>query len=154
MPLTETAIKKAKPQAKQRKLFGERGLFLLMSSKRGKWWRSKYSFGGKEKLLSLGTYPDVSLKTVRDRSDEARKQVADGVDSGAHRKAAKAASAERGEAALRWLVGTGSRRTPRVGSQVMATESSGDWNGTSFLRSETRPLRRSPRLSFWAYCVA
>jgi len=72
MPLTDTAIKKAKPEAKQRKLYDERGLFLLISPKGGKWWRFKYLFGGKEKLLSLGTYPDVSLKDARERRDEAR----------------------------------------------------------------------------------
>lgn len=55
MPLTDTAIKKAKPEAKQRKLFDERGLFLLISPKGGKWWRFKYLFDDKEKLLSLGT---------------------------------------------------------------------------------------------------
>ncbi len=55
MPLTDTAIKKAKPEAKQRKLYDERGLFLLISPKGGKWWRFKYLFDGKEKLLSLGT---------------------------------------------------------------------------------------------------
>ena len=69
MPLTDTAIKKAKPEAKQRKLYDERGLFLLISPKGGKWWRFKYLFDGKEKLLSLGTYPDVSLKDARERRD-------------------------------------------------------------------------------------
>ncbi len=85
MPLTDTAIKKAK----QRKLYDERGLFLLISPKGGKWWRFKYLFDGKEKLLSLGTYPDVSLKEARDRRDKARKQVAAGIDPGEHRKARK-----------------------------------------------------------------
>lgn len=91
MPLTDTAIKKAKPKGKQYKLFDERGLFLLISPKGGKWWRFKYLFDGKEKLLSLGTYPDVSLKDARNRRDEARKQVAAGIDPGEHRKAKKAA---------------------------------------------------------------
>jgi integrase len=91
MPLTDTAIKKAKPEAKQRKLYDERGLFLLISPKGGKWWRFKYQFDGKEKLLSLGTYPDTSLKDARERRDEARKQVAAGIDPGEHRKAAKSA---------------------------------------------------------------
>ena len=79
MPLTDTAIKKAKPEIKQRKLCDERGLFLLISPKGGKWWRFKYLFDGKEKLLSLGTYPDVSLKDARERRDEARKQAAAGI---------------------------------------------------------------------------
>ncbi|HGX94086.1 MAG TPA: DUF4102 domain-containing protein [Candidatus Tenderia sp.] len=91
MPLTDTAIKKAKPKGKQYKLFDERGLFLILTPKGGKWWRFKYRFDGKEKLLSLGTYPDVSLKQARDRRDEARKQVAAGIDPGEHRKARKAA---------------------------------------------------------------
>lgn len=95
MPLTDTAIKKAKPEAKQRKLYDERGLFLLISPKGGKWWRFKYLFDGKEKLLSLGIYPDVSLKDARERRDEARKQVAAGIDPGEHRKAKKTAKEER-----------------------------------------------------------
>lgn len=92
MPLTDTAIRKAKPDTKQRKLYDERGLFLLISPKGGKWWRFKYQFGGKEKLLSLGTYPDTSLKDARERRDEARKQVAAGIDPGKHRKARKTAT--------------------------------------------------------------
>ncbi len=91
MPLTDTAIKKAKPEAKQRKLYDERGLFMLISPKGGRWWRFKYLFDGKEKLLSLGTYPDVSLKDARERRHEARKQVAAGIDPGEHRKAKKSA---------------------------------------------------------------
>jgi len=65
--------------------------FFLISPKGGKWWRFKYLFDGKEKLLSLGTYPDVSLKDARDRRDEARKQVVAGIDPGEHRKAKKSA---------------------------------------------------------------
>lgn len=95
MPLTDTAIKNAKPGTKQRKLYDERGLFLLISPKGGKWWRFKYMFDGKEKLLSLGTYPDVSLKDARDRRDKARKQAAAGIDPGEHRKAVKAAKSEK-----------------------------------------------------------
>jgi integrase len=91
MPLTDTAIKKAKIGTKARKLYDERGLFLIISPKGGKWWRFKYRLDGKEKLLSLGTYPDVSLKDARDRRDESRKQVAAGVDPGEHRKAKKSA---------------------------------------------------------------
>jgi len=95
MPLTNTAIKKAKPEAKARKLYDERGLFLLINPKGGKWWRFKYQFDGKEKQLSLGTYPDVSLKDARERRDEARKQVAAGINPSEHRKAKKSATEER-----------------------------------------------------------
>lgn len=71
MPLTDTAIRNAKPGAKPIKLFDERGLHLELSPAGGKWWRLKYRFGGKEKRLSLGVYPDVSLKEARDRRAQA-----------------------------------------------------------------------------------
>jgi integrase len=94
MPLSNTAIRTTKPDIKPRKLYDERGLFILLSPKGGKWWRFKYRFDGKEKLLSLGVYPDVSLKQARERRDDARKLVADGVDPGEHRKAIKATRAD------------------------------------------------------------
>jgi len=95
MSLTDTAVKNAKPGAKPVKLADEKGLFLLLSPAGGKWWRLKYRFGGKEKLLSLGTYPEVSLKDARQRRDDARKLLADSVDPGENRKAVKATKTER-----------------------------------------------------------
>ena len=95
MTLTDTAIRKAKPGVKPRKMFDERGLFLLLNPKGGKWWRFKYRVDGKEKQLSLGVYPDVGLKEARERRDEARKQVAVGIDPSENRKAKKAAKADR-----------------------------------------------------------
>ena len=95
MSLTDTAIRNAKPGAKPVKLFDERGLFLLVTPAGGKWWRLRYKFAGKEKLLSLGIYPDVGLKEARTRRDAARKLLADRIDPGEHRKAAKASRAER-----------------------------------------------------------
>lgn len=95
MPLTDTAIRTAKPEAKAKKLADERGLFLLVTPSGGKWWRFKYRFDGKEKLLSLGTYPDVSLKSARERRDDARRLLADGINPGEHRKATKTMRAER-----------------------------------------------------------
>jgi integrase len=92
MPLTDTAIKNAKPQESQRKLFDGGGLFLLVAPTGGKWWRLKYRFGSKEKLLSLGTYPTVSLKDARERRDEAKKLLANGVDPGMHRQVVKAST--------------------------------------------------------------
>ena len=94
MPLTNTAILNAKPGEKTVKLFDERGLYLEISPKGGKWWRLKYRIGGKEKRLSLGGYPDVSLKTARERRDDARRLVADGIDPGEQRKATKAAQGD------------------------------------------------------------
>ncbi|MEW5787249.1 MAG: integrase arm-type DNA-binding domain-containing protein [Pseudomonadota bacterium] len=97
MPLSDTAIRNAKPEGKPRKLADEKGLFLLVTPKGsgGKWWRFKYRFGGKEKLLSLGTYPEVSLKAAREGRDEARRLLAEGIDPGEHRKATKAMKDDR-----------------------------------------------------------
>jgi integrase len=95
MPLTDTAIRKTKPGTKPIKLFDERGLFLLVTPNGGKWWRFRFMFDGKEKLLSLGTYPDISLKDARDRRDEARKLLANGINPSENRKIQKSARADR-----------------------------------------------------------
>ncbi len=95
MPLTDTAIKNAKPGDKPIRLFDGAGLYLEVSPSGGKWWRFKYRFGGKEKRLSLGVYPDVNLKAARDRRDESRKLLADGIDPGDTRKALKSARVDR-----------------------------------------------------------
>ncbi|WP_374258996.1 tyrosine-type recombinase/integrase [Aquabacterium sp.] len=91
MPLTDTAVRNAKPTDKAVKMFDGGGLYLEVSPSGGKWWRLKYRYGGKEKRLSLGTYPDVGLKDARDRRDQARKTLADGIDPGEVRKTEKAA---------------------------------------------------------------
>jgi len=95
MPLTDTAVRNAKPGDKPVKMFDERGLFLIVTPAGGKWWRLRYKFNGKEKLLSLGVYPDVGLKDARDRRDEARKLLANSIDPGENRKVQKAAKVER-----------------------------------------------------------
>lgn len=90
MSLSDTAIRNAKPGDKTRKLADEKGLYLEVRPEGGKWWRLRYRFGGKEKLLSLGVYPDVGLAAARGRRDEARKLLASGADPSAARKAEKA----------------------------------------------------------------
>src|ERR1700691_5167799 len=95
MPLTDTAIKKAKPELKPKRLFDGGGLYLEVSPAGGKWWRLKYRIAGKEKRLSLGVYPDVSLKEARIRRDDARKLLAAGVDPGVNRKAINSARTDR-----------------------------------------------------------
>lgn len=94
MPLTNTAIRNAKPGPKAVRLFDGGGLYLEVAPSGGKWWRLKYRFGGKEKRLSLGVYPDVSLAQARERRDEARKMLAQGLDPGEVRKAEKSESVE------------------------------------------------------------
>lgn len=95
MPLTDIALKAAKPTEKTQRLFDGGGLYLEISTAGGKWWRFKYRFDGKEKRLSLGVYPDVSLKDARERRDEMRRLVANDVDPGVNRKIQKAAKLER-----------------------------------------------------------
>ncbi len=94
MPLTNTAINNAKPDTKTVRMFDGGGLYLEVSPAGGKWWRLKYRYDGKEKRISLGVYPDISLKDARQRRDDARKLLANGVDPGENRKAVKAAKAE------------------------------------------------------------
>jgi integrase len=97
MPLTNTQIQNCKPQGKTVKLFNERGLYLEVTPTGSRWWRFKYQFGGKEKRISLGVFPDVGLKDARDRRDEARKHVAAGVDPSELRKKAKIETVEKVE---------------------------------------------------------
>ncbi|WP_421351384.1 tyrosine-type recombinase/integrase [Aeromonas veronii] len=91
MPLSDAAARQAKFTGKQQKLSDEKGLFLLITSS-GKYWRLKFRFGGKEKVLALGVYPEVSLKEARVKRDEARRLLADGIDPSLARKQSKVAS--------------------------------------------------------------
>lgn len=93
MALTDTSIRNAKPKDKPYKLYDERGLFLQVTPSGGKWWRFKYRLGDKEKLLSLGTYPDVSLLAARQKRDEAKKLLAEGIDPSLEKQRAKQQSA-------------------------------------------------------------
>ncbi|OXJ19416.1 integrase arm-type DNA-binding domain-containing protein [Burkholderia sp. AU6039] len=92
MPLTDTAIKNAKPAYKPVRLFDGGGLYLEVAPSGGKWWRLKYRFGGKEKRISLGVYPDVPLKEARERRDKARALLEAGADPGEAKKAEKRAA--------------------------------------------------------------
>jgi integrase len=82
IPLTDIQIRNIKPTTKEIKLFDGGGLFLLVTPSGGKRWRMKYYFDGKEKKLSLGVYPELSLSAARQKRDEARTQIAQGVDPG------------------------------------------------------------------------
>ena len=87
MPLTDTAIRNAKPgftpsgaaTSKPYKISDSGGLYLEVAPAGGKWWRFKYRFEGKEKRLALGVYPDVTLKKARERRGAARKLLADAI---------------------------------------------------------------------------
>lgn len=91
MPLTDSAIRAAKPAAKPAKLRDGGGLYLLLKPDGARWWRLDYRrpVTGTRNTLSLGTYPGTGLKDARERRDAARKLLAAGIDPGEHRKATK-----------------------------------------------------------------
>lgn len=93
MPLNDTRICAAKADARPYKLGDFDGLSLHVQPSGSKWWRFRYRFLGKEKMLSLGTYPEVSLLEARERRDTARKLVASGIDPSRQREADRRAQA-------------------------------------------------------------
>ena len=93
MPLSDTSVRNAKAQDKALKLFDGGGLFLFVSPAGGKLWRLKYRFQGKEKLLALGAYPDISLKDARKKRDEAKELLAKDIDPAEVKREAKATAA-------------------------------------------------------------
>lgn len=92
MALTLFAVQNAKPKEKPYKLSDGEGLHLLVQTNGSKLWRFRYQFGGKEKMLSLGTFPEISLASAREKRIEARSLVAAGTDPSQQRKADKLAS--------------------------------------------------------------
>jgi len=94
IPLSDAKIKNAKPKERDYKLTDGGGLYLLISSSGGKLWRFRYAYGGKEKLLALGAYSIIGLSEARQRRDEAKKLLENGIDPAINRKALKAARNE------------------------------------------------------------
>lgn len=103
--LTDSRIRAAKPKDRQYKIADGGGLFLLVKPNGGKYWRLKFRFAGREKLLSLGVYPATSLADARERRDAERKLLADGLDPSRQRiqrkREARAADANTFEAVAR-----------------------------------------------------
>lgn len=124
MPLTDTAIRSAKPRATPYKLSDGGGLHLLIAANGSKLWRLAYRFSGKQKTLALGTYPTVSLAKAREGRDGAKRLLVDGVDPGAQKRREKLAAKASGDAtfktiALEYL---GNRRhtlTPLYADQLL-----------------------------------
>jgi integrase len=137
MPLSDTSIRNAKPGKKALRLFDGGGLYLEISPSGGKWWRFKYRFAGKEKRLSLGVYPDVPLagrkdkssdariEGARDKRDQLRRRLAQGIDPGVHRKAMKSATIARAansfEALAReWCLKNSESWTPKHSERILS----------------------------------
>jgi len=94
MPLTDMLVRNAKPKEKLYRLKEDRGLHLEVTPQGGKRWRLRYWINSRENWISLGLYPDISVKDARERRDEARRLIAHGIDPSAVRKAQKAEAAE------------------------------------------------------------
>src|SRR6059058_6044177 len=86
MPLSDTAIRKAKGREKPYRLTDERGLYVIVQPDGARWWRLDFSLNGKRRTMGLGVYPDVELVVARKERDRLRKLVAAGVDPVKHRR--------------------------------------------------------------------
>jgi Arm DNA-binding domain len=107
--LNDDVIRLARTSTKQQKLFDGKGLYLLMTPSGGRLWRFKYRFpprmsGNKEKSISLGSYPEVSVAQVRERRDSARRDVANGIDPSLRRTRQKICLANTFEAVAREFI--------------------------------------------------
>jgi len=91
-PLTDTQIKNAKPKDKDYKLSDGGGMYVIVRPNGSKWWRLNYRYNSKQKTLSLGVYPDVSLAEARELREEYRKLLRDGIDPSSTRQEAKESS--------------------------------------------------------------
>ncbi|MGA2871202.1 MAG: integrase arm-type DNA-binding domain-containing protein, partial [Verrucomicrobiota bacterium] len=124
MSLTDAKIRHAAPQAKPYKLSDGEGMFLLVHPNGGKYWRLKYRFGGRERILALGVYPEVSLSDARERRVQARKTLAAGNDPADAKREAKRQRVLKGEQtfeviALEWHGQNQHRWTPRYSRTAM-----------------------------------
>lgn len=121
MALTDTACRKAKPEAKPKRMADGSGLYLEVMPNGSKYWRLKYRYAGKEKRLALGVYPEVSLKEARDHQDAARRLLREGLDPGIARKSAKIAQTGRDSfrtLALEWLAQTSGKRVESTNKTI------------------------------------
>ena len=149
--LTDTEIKRAKAAEKAYSLGDGGGLYLWVTPTGGKLWRWSYRFEGKEKLMSFGKYPDVSLAQARERHTEARKLLATGVDPMAQRKAEKTAEKVAVEnsfqsVATQWLEHWQDGKSPRHVDYVRRRMDA------DILPCLGRgPLRRSRRRNWWRW---
>jgi integrase len=122
--LTDTKVRSVKSREKSYKIADGRGLFLVIKPNGSKYWRFRYHFGDKEKLLAIGIYPDVSLADARRKRDEARKLLADDIDPGIAKqlkKRAKKLAAENSfeSIAREWNIKFASKWTPEHGAKIL-----------------------------------
>jgi integrase len=123
MRLNDRVCKTAKPRSTTYRIADGQGLYLEVMPNGSKYWRFKYRFGGKEKRLAFGVYPVIGLKDARTKRDDARRKIANGVDPGFAKRAAKTAQAgaESFEAIAReWLEQTSAKRVQSTNDTIKA----------------------------------
>jgi hypothetical protein len=91
MALTVKELENAKPREKDYKLYDEHGLLVVVTPRGGQWFRFKYTFNGKQNWISLGVFPEVTLKKAREARDAMRELLSQGKDLSQDRKATKLA---------------------------------------------------------------
>lgn len=119
MPLTDIQIRKLNPVEKPKKHTDADGLYLLQNPSGSRLWRMKYRFGGKEKLLAFGSYPEISLKRAREMCREAREKIAEGIDPGIKPEAPSAGPTFR-EMACEWFENMKDKWAPAHAGKVFA----------------------------------
>lgn len=123
MALTDTAVRTAKPREKLYRLSDTAGLCLEVTPSGSKLWRFRYRFGGKAKMIGLGPYPAITLAKARERREDARRQLANGVDPAAHKQAEKRAQTAHvhrfEELAREWHSYNSPRWAPSTASKAM-----------------------------------
>ena len=130
MPLTEIEIKKAKVKDKQYRMTDGGGMCLLVHPNGGKYWRLAYRFGGKQKTLALGVYPDITLAQARERREQARKLLANDTDPGAVKQAQKVAKVEAVDNSFANLALNYTRSNPLCGRPDMQSSGWATWKST------------------------
>ena len=139
--LSKLLIDKTKSGPKTIRLWDGRGMYLEITPKGGKWWRFKYWFDGRERRMSLGVYPDVSLADAREKREEARRKVAAGIDPGEQRKAEAVALIEAVENSFEAVRASGSTCSRSSGPRGTPTRSSVASSSISFPWLGARPIK-------------
>ncbi|MEO8400734.1 MAG: integrase arm-type DNA-binding domain-containing protein [Gammaproteobacteria bacterium] len=124
MPLKDVTCRNAKPREKAYKLSDEKGLYLFIKPNGTNSWRLKYRILGKEKTLSIGLYPDVSLQAARNARDNARTKLADKIDPGLAKQVSKRSAKEAAEnsfemIAREWFIKFSSKWSPSHSERIL-----------------------------------
>jgi hypothetical protein len=153
MPLTDTAIRNAKPDEKPYKLTDGKGLYLLVN-KVGKYFRFDYRYRGKRKTLAIGVYPDTTLKEARDEHESARKLLRKDIDPGLHKKFPSILKRSRRQIPLSLWRGSGLKNISIPGSGAIQKQSPRGLRRMSFPGLEASLLQKYLPWKYLLFCAA